>query len=107
MSAYDVERTCRTGVNAGCRPDRGTEPIAASVRPWKNDRVNPMRSSLSKLLLILSLAVGAQTLSSVALASTVPSVQARRHHPRRRAHHRERRREPHHEERVQDNRGEL
>jgi hypothetical protein len=69
--------------------------------------VNPMRSSLSKLLLILALAVGAPSLSSVALASTVPSVQGRRHHPRRRAHQRERRRERHHEERVQENRGEL
>jgi hypothetical protein len=66
-----------------------------------------MRSSLSKLLLILALAVGAQTLSSVALASTVASVQGRRHHPRRRARHREQRRERHHEERVQENHGEL
>jgi hypothetical protein len=66
-----------------------------------------MRSSLSKLLLILSFIVGATSLSSAALASTVPSVQGRRHHPRRREHHRERRRERHHEERSQENRGEL
>jgi hypothetical protein len=72
-----------------------------------------MRSSLSKLLLILALAIGASSFSSVALASTVPSVQGRRDHPRRRAHQRERRRERHHEEqrheeqRHEENHGEL
>jgi len=33
MSASDAEPACRTGAKAARRPDRATEPIAASVRP--------------------------------------------------------------------------
>jgi len=55
--------------------------------------------TLSKLLLLLAIAVGVPSLPSPALASGVHAAQGRKHRPRHRAHHRERQRERRHEER--------
>jgi flagellar biosynthesis component FlhA len=64
--------------------------------------------TLSKLLLLLAIAVGVPSLPSLALASGASAaVQGRRHRSRHRAHHRERRHEERRHEERNDHPGEL